>query len=104
MIQLHLDLLVDPAKEAQMLDYFNTAFRPAASKFRGYVDLKMLKFRTAAVGTAPQGMNYRFSLTYESEELRQLWVTSDVHTKVWTELEKMFLANKYDVLIFDINN
>jgi heme-degrading monooxygenase HmoA len=101
-IQLHLDLLVDPAKEAQMLTYFNTVFRPAAMKFPGYIDLKMLKFRTAAVGTAPRGMNYRFWLSYESEELRQKWVTSDVHATVWGEMEKTFSSNNYDVLIFDI--
>jgi heme-degrading monooxygenase HmoA len=100
-IQLHLDLLVDSAKEAQMLEYFRTVFRPAAMKFPGYIDLKMLKFRTAAVGAAPPGMNYRFWLAYESEELRQKWVTSDVHAAVWSEMEKTFLSKNYDVLIFD---
>ncbi|MCM3879647.1 MAG: hypothetical protein ND807_06040 [Vicinamibacterales bacterium] len=101
-IQLHLDLLVDPAKEAQMLHYFTTTFRPAAMKFPGFVDLKMLKFRVATVGAAPPGMNYRFWLAYESEELRQKWVTSDIHATVWGELEKTFVSKNYDVLIFDL--
>src|SRR5262245_26668398 len=99
-IQLHLDLLVDPSKEAQMLEYYRTQFRPAAMNFDGYVELKIIKLSHAAVGTAPKDVNYRFVLRYKSEELRQKWVTSDVHTKVWGELEKTFLSNKYDVLIF----
>jgi heme-degrading monooxygenase HmoA len=102
MIHLHLDLAVDPAKERQMITCFETVFRPAAMTFRGYVDVKMLKLRTAAVGTAPAGVNYRFALVYESEELRQQWVTSDVHTTVWSEMEKSFSSTTYNVLIFDV--
>jgi hypothetical protein len=101
-IQLHLDLAVDLAKEQQMLHYFETVFKPAAMTFAGYIDLKMLKLRTAAVGTAPAGLNYRFALAYESEELRQQWVMSDVHATVWGELEKTFSSTDYNVLIFDI--
>jgi heme-degrading monooxygenase HmoA len=101
-IQLHLDLAVDPAKERQMIACFETTFRPAAMTFPGYVDVKMLKLRTAAVGTAPAGMNYRFALVYESEELRQQWVTSDVHARVWSEMEQTFSSTDYNVLIFDI--
>lgn len=102
-IQLHLDLAVDPAKEQQMLHYFDTVFRPAASRFPGYIDLKMLKLRSAIVGTAPPGLNYRFALAYESEELRQQWVTSEVHATAWGELEKTFSSTDYNVLIFDIS-
>jgi len=101
MIQLHLDLHVAPAKEAEMLRYFHTVFRPAAAKFEGFLDLRMLKLRGAAVGEPPANMNYRFWLSYESEELRQKWVTSDVHTVVWGGMEHMFTSHDYDVLIFD---
>lgn len=102
MIQLHLDLHVDPAKEADMLAHFHTAFRPAAQTFTGFVDVKMLKLRGAAVGTPPPGLNYRFWLVYESEELRQKWVTSALHADVWGGMEKTFTSNQYDVLIFDV--
>jgi heme-degrading monooxygenase HmoA len=101
-IQLHLDLAVDPAKEQQMLNYFETVFRPAATKFPGYIDLRMLKLRAAVVGSAPAGVNYRFALAYESEELRQQWVTSDVHATVWSEMERTFTSKDYNVLIFDV--
>ena len=102
MIQLHLDLVVDPAKEQEMLRYFEGVFRPAARKFQGFIDVKMLKLRAAVVGKAPPGMNYRFWLSYESEELRQKWVTSDIHMEVWGRMEKTFSSTKYDVLLFDV--
>src|SRR5664280_1839951 len=72
-IVLHVDLSVDPAKEQEMLHNFHTIFKPAAGKFPGYIDVKMLKLRTALQGTPPAGLNYRLQLTYESEELRQKW-------------------------------
>ena len=102
MIQLHLDLMVDPAKESQMLQYFENEFRPAAMQFEGYVDVSMLKLRSALMGTAPAGVNYRFSLVYRSEELRQKWVTSEIHNVVWGTMEAMFLSTHYDVLLFDV--
>jgi hypothetical protein len=102
MIALHLDVSVDPAKEQEMLRYFETVFRPAAMKFDGYLDVRMLKLRAALVGTPPAGVNYRFALTYQSEELRQKWVCSDVHTTVWGGMEKTFSSTNYNVLLFDV--
>jgi hypothetical protein len=101
-IILHVDLAVDPAKENEMLQYFKTVFRPAAAKFAGFVDVKMIKLRSAVMGKAPQGVNYRFVLTYESEELRQKWVASDTHQKVWPPIEKALLSKNYTVLLFDV--
>ena len=101
MIQVHVDLAVDPAKEQAMLEYFETQFRPAATTFAGYVDVRMLKLRAVPVGTAPAGINYRFAITYESEELRQKWVASDIHQEVWGGMEKMLSSPNYTVLLFD---
>jgi hypothetical protein len=58
----------DPTKEKEMLHNFETIFRPEAARHPGYLDVKMLKLRGALQGSAPAGINYRFSLTYESEE------------------------------------
>ncbi len=101
MIAIHLDVAVSPAQEPEMLRYFETVFRPAAAKFEGYIDVRMLKLRAAVMGTAPVRVNYRFALTYQSEELRQKWVTSDLHTTVWGAMEKTFSSTAYDVLLFD---
>ena len=100
-IQLHVDLSVDPAKEKEMLRNFETVFRPAASKQPGYIDVKMLKLRSAVMGTAPTGCNYRFALTFQSEELRQKWIASDVHQKVWPTIENTLTTKSYTVLLFD---
>jgi heme-degrading monooxygenase HmoA len=100
-IQLHVDLAVDPAKEKEMLKNFETIFRPAASKQPGYIDVKMLKLRAAVMGKAPAGINYRFVLTFQSEELRQKWVASDVHKKVWPTIENTLSTKNYSVLLFD---
>src|SRR5438034_6569878 len=81
-IQLHVDLSVDPAKEKEMLHNFETVFRPAAVKQPGYIDVKMLKLRSTIMGKAPAGINYRFALSYQSEELRQKWINSAVHQQV----------------------
>ena len=101
-IQLHVDLTVDPAKEKEMLKNFHTIFKPAASKQPGYIDVQILKLRTAVMGKAPAGMNYRFVLTFQSEELRQKWIASDVHKKVWPTVENTLKDKNYTVLLLDI--
>src|SRR3954468_15044661 len=65
-ILLHCDLSVDAAREPEMLKNFHTIFKPAAEKFPGYIDVKLLKLRTVFTGAAPAGMNYRFQLTFQS--------------------------------------
>jgi len=102
-IQLHVDLSVDPAKEKEMLKNFVTIFRPAASKQPGYIDVRMLKLRSTPMGQAPAGVNYRFALTFESEELRQKWVASDVHQKVWPTIESTLSTKNYTVMLFDVS-
>jgi hypothetical protein len=93
-IQLHVDLAVDPTKEKEMLHNFETIFRPEAAEHPGYIDVKMLKLRTALQGSAPAGLNYRFSLTYESEELRQKWVASAEHKRVLADHRKHTLVQE----------
>ena len=101
-IVLYCDLAIDPSREQEMLRNYHNTFKPAAEKFPGYIDLKMLKLRTAIQGSAPPSINYRFQLTYESEEARQKWIHSDIHQKVWPTIENT-LSNKsnYPVLLFD---
>jgi hypothetical protein len=100
-IVLDVDLTVDPAREQEMLNHFHNTFKPAAAKFPGYVDVKICKLRSALQGSAPAGVNYRFQLTYQSEELRQKWVASDIHKKVWPLIENTLTSKNYTVLLFD---
>jgi heme-degrading monooxygenase HmoA len=102
-IGLHCDLIVDPARENEMINHFHTVFVPAGRTFEGFIDVKLLKLRTTIQGAPPAaGVNYRFQLTYESEELRQKWVNSDTHTKVWAGLAATMKNPKdFQVLLFD---
>jgi hypothetical protein len=100
-VQLHVDLAVDPAKEKEMLHNFETIFRPAASRQLGYIDVKMCKLRSALAGKAPEGFNYRFVLTFASEDLRQKWVATDTHQKVWPTIENTLSNKNYNVLLYD---
>ncbi|WP_420142664.1 hypothetical protein [Sphingomonas sp.] len=104
-IVLYCDLAVDPKREQEMLTAFHTRFKPAAESFRGrgFLDLKMLKLRSVIQGgPAPAaGINYRFQLTYESEEQRQVWIKSDIHQEVWPLIENTVLNKDYLVLLTD---
>ena len=101
-IQLHLDMAVDPAREKELLHNFETIFRPEAVKHPGYIDVKLLKLRTVVSGKNPPGVNYRFSLTYQSEELRQKWIATAAHQRVWPTLENTLVTKDYTVLLFDV--
>ena len=95
-IQLHV--------EKAFVDYFVKTFRPTAIKHgAGYIDVKLLKLHSALMGKGPEGVNYRFNLTYQSEELRQKWINSPEHGKVWPVLEGMLSDKNYTVLLFDVN-
>ena len=101
-IQLHADLAIDPGREAEAVRYFETVYRPTASRFEGYIDLRLLKLHAALVGSAPAGINYRFSITFTSEDLRQKWVASDAHEDVWGTLEAFLTSRDYDFLLFEV--
>ena len=99
-IVLYCDMAVDPAQEQKMLDHYHNDFKPVAEKFEGYIDLKIVKLRRVMQGgpPPPEGVNYRFQLTYESEEARQKWIASAVHKKNWPLIENTLL-NKKDYLV-----
>jgi hypothetical protein len=101
-IQLHADLGVDPKREAEAVRYFETVYRPTASRFEGYIDLQLLKLHAALVGSAPAGINYRFSITFSSEDRRLKWVASDAHEEVWGTFETFLTRHEYDFLLFEI--
>ena len=101
-IQLHADLAVDPAREAEAVRYFETVYRPTASRFEGYIDLQLLKLHAALMGSAPAGINYRFSITFSSEDRRLQWVASDAHQEVWGTFETFLTRHQYDFLLFEI--
>jgi hypothetical protein len=102
-IVLYCDLAIEPAREQEMLDAYHNHFKPVAQQHPGYIDLKMLKLRKIIQGgPAPaKTINYRFQLTYESEELRQQWIASADHLKYWPMIENTVADKGYLVLLTD---
>lgn len=100
---LHCDLAVDPARETELLDYFDKVFRPVAETFAGYRELRLLKLRTLIQGAAPpaSGARYRFHLSYESEAQRQAWTSSPEHAALWPAIEDALLDKQYSVALYE---
>jgi hypothetical protein len=101
-VQLHCDLVANPQKADEMVHYFETVYRPEAMKFEGYLDLRLLKLQAVLLGHAPASMNYRFSITFQSEDLRQKWIHSDIHQVVWPKLQSFLTSGEFDFLLFEL--
>jgi len=94
--------LATPAREKEMLETFHNVFVPEAVKHQGYIRVTMLKRRAILQGTAPPHHNYRFELEFESEELRQRWIASAGHQRVWPPVERTMTTQKdYPVVLYD---
>jgi antibiotic biosynthesis monooxygenase (ABM) superfamily enzyme len=101
-IRLYVEMDVAPAREREMLQAFHQTFVPEAVKHEGYIRVKMLKRRSIVQGTAPATHNYRFELEFESEELRQKWIASPEHQRVWPLVERTMTTQKdYPVVLYD---
>ena len=101
-IQLHADLAVDPAKEQEMLRFFEEKFRPAAARQPGFIDMRMLKLKSALRGAAPPGTNYQFVRTFSSETLRQKWIATETHKQLWPILEGTLTDKNYSRLLYEV--
>ncbi len=96
-IQLHVDLEVAAAKEADLVKNFKTIFRPTIQKQAGFVEVKLLKMRKAE-----GNMHYRLLISFQTEEQRQKWVASADHQKAWPEIEKNLTGKKFSAVLYDI--
>jgi hypothetical protein len=101
-IRLYVEMDVAPAREREMLDTFHNVFVPEAVQHEGYIRVKMLKRRAILQGTPPENHNHRFELEFESEELRQKWIASAGHQRVWPPVERTMTTLKdYPVVLYD---
>ena len=101
-IRLYVEMDIAAAREREMLETFHNVFVPEAVKHEGYIRVKMLKRRTVLQGSAPPQHNDRFELEYESEALRQKWIASAGHQRVWPAVEKTMTTLKdYPVVLYD---
>jgi hypothetical protein len=101
-IRLYVEMDVPPERQREMLQAFHDTFVPEAVKHEGFIRVKMLKRRTVIQGTAPGAHTYRFELEFESEELRQKWIASAGHQRVWPLVERTMTTQKdYPVVLYD---
>ena len=83
-----------------MMKNFESIFRPAAKKQPGYIDVRVLKLRDAIRGNAPT--KFQFVLDFESEELRQKWIATATHAKVWPTIENTLSDKNFSILVYDV--
>ena len=101
-IRLYVEMDVPPEREREMLRTFHDTFVLEAVKHEGFIRVKMLKRRSIVQGTAPAAQTYRFELEFESEELRQKWIASAGHQRVWPLVERTMRTQKYyPVVLYD---
>lgn len=102
-ILLFCDLQVEPAREREMLAHFHGKYRPAAAKFEGFIDMKMLKLRALLQGGQLEGgqledwVNYRFQFTYQSHEVRDAWMASKIRAELWPGIENTLMSKDYHI-------
>jgi len=101
-IQLHVDLEVNPAKEADLAATYQKVFQPAIRKQPGFVDVKLLKFREAKSGKGPGVFRYRLLISFQTEDQRVKWVASAEHQKVWPQMEACLTGTKYTATLYDL--
>jgi hypothetical protein len=100
-IMLHCDLLVDPAKEKEMLSIYRKTFQPTIVKQPGFVSVQLLKLRKVYQGKAPEGCPYRLAISFQTEEQRLTWAASDAHKKAFGPFEACLKGEKFSALLYD---
>jgi heme-degrading monooxygenase HmoA len=76
---LHVDLDVKAGAEEALTATFDEVFRPAIRRQDGFRRVALL--RPAEPGP------YRLALEFEEEAQRLRWVESDLHQRVWPQME-----------------
>jgi heme-degrading monooxygenase HmoA len=81
MFILHVDCVLRPNSRGSILRTYRDRFVPAISVQPGYVDTMLLR------AVEEGGADYRLVIAFESHEKQQAWVATDVHQRVWPEME-----------------
>ena len=100
-IQLHCDLQVAPGHEPDIERVFRDVFSPVMAKQKGFQEVNFLKLVTSYKGD-PGNWTYRLLIGFETEELRQAWVASDDHQRVWPEMEKHLTGEQWQGWLYNV--
>jgi heme-degrading monooxygenase HmoA len=82
MFVLHVGIEVKPDHEQAMESDFLGPFTAAISAQEGFVAVALL--RPNEVG------DYLLSISFESRSFQQEWVTTELHSEVWSMMERHF--------------
>ena len=93
-IELHVDLVVEPTKEKELVSTFHTVFEPTIRKQPGFVSVSLLRLRGDAIA-------YRLVISFETEEQRIAWVATDDHQRVWPKMENNLKGVKFSTALWD---
>lgn len=82
MFVLIVDIKVKSGREQDAEKTYRGPFRPAILAQPGFVSVEFLR---------PQGgADYALIIAFESQTAQQAWVATDLHTKVWSQMEANF--------------
>lgn len=91
MFVLHIDLPASKAKEQDLEQAFTGTFRPAISRQQGFRGVELLQ-------SVDDATLYCLTISFESQEMQQKWVATDLHQEVWPALQNLctgFSIRKY---------
>ncbi len=80
MYTVHVEMKIEPDREAELLETFHEVFKPAISQQEGFQGVSLLK-------PFDGDGDYRLTIVFESRELQQKWVAMDLHQVVWPKME-----------------
>lgn len=87
-MELHIWLTAKPGQEETMEKAFREVFYPAVSAHPG--------FRSAMMMRKPGTSEYTVRLSFDTEEQRMEWVSSEAHQEAWPALESHAAKADYD--------
>ena len=82
MYVLIVDIKVKSGREQEAETTYRGPFRPAISAQPGFVSVEFLR---------PQGAgDHALIIAFENQAMQQAWVASDLHTRVWDQMQANF--------------
>jgi heme-degrading monooxygenase HmoA len=90
MFVLHVGIKVKDGQAQAAEKVFSGPFKAAISAQEGFKGVQYLR--------PDDGGEYVLSIAFENQALQQKWVATDLHTQVWSEMERHF--NGYSLRLF----
>jgi heme-degrading monooxygenase HmoA len=91
MFVLHVKIKMKAGQAAAAEAVFSGPFKAAITAQPGFRDVQFLR--------PGNGTDYVLSIAFENQPLQQQWVATDIHGKVWSQMEAHF--DGYAVDTFD---